>query len=41
MAMSYYQMGQLTDARVKFNEAITIGSDVAKKYAGLSQLLSH
>ena len=40
MAMSYYQLGQLTDARIKFEEARTINKAVSEQYAGLSQLLS-
>ena len=40
MAMSYYQLGQLEDARIKFEEARTINQAVSEKYAGLSQLLS-
>jgi len=38
--MSYYQLGQLTDARIKFEEARTINKAVSEQYAGLSQLLS-
>jgi tetratricopeptide (TPR) repeat protein/DNA-binding beta-propeller fold protein YncE len=41
MAMSYYQLGRLGDARTKFNEALTINQAMSEKYAGLSQLLSH
>lgn len=40
MAMAYYQLGQLSDARAKFDEAETISPSVTEKYAGLSQLLS-
>lgn len=40
MAMSYYQLGQLSDARTKFEEARTINHNIIEKYAGLSQLLS-
>jgi len=40
MAMSYYQLGQLADARSKFDEARIISQDVVEEYAGLSQLLS-
>jgi len=40
MAMSYYQLGQLSDARTKFEEARTINHNITEKYAGLSQLLS-
>ena len=40
MAMAYYQLGKLSDARTKFDEAETINPSVNEKYAGLSQLLS-
>ncbi|RDH82437.1 MAG: hypothetical protein DIZ80_09090 [endosymbiont of Galathealinum brachiosum] len=40
MAMSYYQLGQLNDARLKFDEATMINQNVTEKYSGLNQLLS-
>jgi len=40
LAMSHYQLGQLSEARDKFEEATTISSEVEVKYAGLGKLLS-
>jgi tetratricopeptide (TPR) repeat protein/DNA-binding beta-propeller fold protein YncE len=41
LAMTYYQLGQLGEARGKFEEASTISSEAREQYASLGKLLSH
>ena len=41
LSMAHYKMGDLQMASSKYEEAVTIDSEVNKKYAGFIKLLSH
>ncbi|HEY9051213.1 MAG TPA: tetratricopeptide repeat protein [Gammaproteobacteria bacterium] len=41
LAMARYQLGELDEARQKFNEAVMINQTITKQYDGLAKLLSN